>query len=55
MMFIRDPLQLADYKGNNTYLVTTASGKEFVVIQNYFSVMNFQWEIYKETGGDYVD
>ncbi|MGM0845248.1 MAG: hypothetical protein ACQEUT_09745 [Bacillota bacterium] len=43
--FITDPLQNADYKGNNTYLVTTASGKEFVVIQNYFSVMNYQWEI----------
>jgi hypothetical protein len=50
--FHSDPIRSADYKGSNTYIVFTASGNEFVVIKEYFTVMNFKWKIYKYKGGE---
>jgi hypothetical protein len=49
--FQTDPIRSADYKGSNTYEVITSSEDEFVVIQEYFSVMNYRWKIYKQIGG----
>ncbi|WP_349410048.1 hypothetical protein [Pseudalkalibacillus sp. SCS-8] len=34
------------YQGDNTYLVKTATD-EYIVIQDYFSVMNYKWKIYE--------
>ncbi|RIW28619.1 hypothetical protein D3H55_21390 [Bacillus salacetis] len=49
--FHNDPLRSAEYKGRDTYIVYTDSGDEFVVIKDYFSVMNFKWKIYELRGG----
>ncbi len=34
------------YKGDNTYLIKTDQ-QDFVVIQDYFSVMNYKWRIFE--------
>jgi len=34
------------YKGDDTYMIKTEE-KDFVVMRNYFSVMNYKWVIFE--------
>ncbi|CAG9611878.1 hypothetical protein BACCIP111899_01050 [Bacillus rhizoplanae] len=38
-------VQSVTYKGDNTYIVKTDT-KEYVVIQEYYTLMNYKWKIY---------
>jgi hypothetical protein len=35
-----------DYKGENTYYINTKTD-DFIVIQDYFSIMNYKWKVFK--------
>jgi hypothetical protein len=50
--FTADPVQSADYLGNDTYLIVTSEGVEYVAKQDYFSMMNYKWTIYKQDRGE---
>jgi hypothetical protein len=50
--FTVNPVQSADYFGNNTYLIITSEGTEYIARQEYFSMMNYKWKIYKEDRGE---
>ncbi|WP_456274505.1 hypothetical protein [Bacillus sp. AK031] len=52
MHFTTNPVQSADYLGNGTYLIVTSEGTEYVARQEYFSMMNYKWKIYKQDRGD---
>lgn len=49
LLFDKDEIEDVAYQGSNTYLLSTADG-EFVAVQEYYSVMNYKWHIYKKTG-----
>jgi hypothetical protein len=38
-------VQSVTYKGDNTYIVKTDT-KEYVVIQEYYTLMNYKWKVY---------
>lgn len=47
--FKNSQIEKIDYRGAHTYLIET-SKKDFIVIQDYYSVMNYRWLVYEKAG-----
>ncbi|MCV9884974.1 hypothetical protein [Metabacillus halosaccharovorans] len=46
-LFDEYEIEDVDYKGDNTYIIYTTD-KEYVAVQEYYSLMNYKWFIYEK-------
>ncbi|RLL48407.1 hypothetical protein D8M04_03865 [Oceanobacillus piezotolerans] len=47
ILFNKDEIEDINYRGSNTYIITT-SKKDYIAVQEYYSMMNYKWFVYEK-------